>query len=140
MEEKHEKTFFGQPHGLSTLFFTEMWERFSYYGMRAILLFYMYFALDKGGLGFDKATAMSVMAIYGSMVYLASVVGGLIEKPLIAVPTSIGYGTNFGGLTALMTMLNSCASGITVVNVDNGFGAGYSASMINHLSETEDDK
>lgn len=79
MEEKHEKTFFGQPHGLSTLFFTEMWERFSYYGMRAILLFYMYFALDKGGLGFDKATAMSVMAIYGSMVYLASVVGGWLS-------------------------------------------------------------
>ena len=79
MEEKHEKTFFGQPHGLSTLFFTEMWERFSYYGMRAILLFYMYFALDKGGLGFDKTTAMSVMAIYGSMVYLASVAGGWLS-------------------------------------------------------------
>ncbi len=79
MEEKQEKTFFGQPHGLSTLFFTEMWERFSYYGMRAILLFYMYFALDKGGLGFDKTTAMSVMAIYGSMVYLASVVGGWLS-------------------------------------------------------------
>ncbi|KRM20947.1 peptide MFS transporter [Latilactobacillus graminis] len=79
MEDKQEKTFFGQPHGLSTLFFTEMWERFSYYGMRAILLFYMYFALDKGGLGFDKTTAMSVMAIYGSMVYLASVVGGWLS-------------------------------------------------------------
>ena len=79
MEEKQEKTFFGQPHGLSTLFFTEMWERFSYYGMRAILLFYMYFALDKGGLGFDKTTAMSVMAIYGSMVYLASIVGGWLS-------------------------------------------------------------
>ncbi|SPC39252.1 peptide MFS transporter [Latilactobacillus fuchuensis] len=82
MEEKHEKTFFGQPHGLSTLFFTEMWERFSYYGMRAILLFYMYFALDKGGLGFDKTTAMSVMAIYGSLVYLASVVGGWMSDRL----------------------------------------------------------
>ena len=81
-----------------------------------------------------------VTVVAGMEGALDSVVGGLIEKPLIAVPTSIGYGTNFGGLTALMTMLNSCASGITVVNVDNGFGAGYSASMINHLSDTEDDK
>jgi len=84
--------------------------------------------------------AQVVIVVAGMEGALASVVGGLIEKPLIAVPTSIGYGTNFGGLTALMTMLNSCASGITVVNVDNGFGAGYSASIINHLSETEDDK
>ncbi|GAF40863.1 circadian phase modifier [Agrilactobacillus composti DSM 18527 = JCM 14202] len=59
----------------------------------------------------------------------------MIDTPLIAVPTSIGYGTNFEGLTALLTMLNSCASGITVVNIDNGFGAAYSASMINHLSQ-----
>lgn len=64
---------------------------------------------------------------------LASVVGGLVDKPVIAVPTSIGYGANFGGLSALLTMLNSCASGIGVVNIDNGFGAGYLASMINRL-------
>ncbi|MEG6614391.1 nickel pincer cofactor biosynthesis protein LarB [Pseudoclostridium thermosuccinogenes] len=64
---------------------------------------------------------------------LASVVGGLVDKPVIAVPTSVGYGANFGGLSALLTMLNSCASGIGVVNIDNGFGAGYLASMINKL-------
>ncbi|MBV7272973.1 nickel pincer cofactor biosynthesis protein LarB [Clostridium sp. PL3] len=64
---------------------------------------------------------------------LASVVGGLVDKPVIAVPTSIGYGASFGGMSALLTMLNSCASGITVVNIDNGFGAGYAASMINKL-------
>ena len=64
---------------------------------------------------------------------LASVVGGLVDKPVIAVPTSIGYGANFGGLSALLTMLNSCASGVGVVNIDNGFGAGYLASMINRL-------
>jgi NCAIR mutase (PurE)-related protein len=64
---------------------------------------------------------------------LASVVGGLVDKPVIAVPTSIGYGANFGGLSALLCMLNSCASGITVVNIDNGFGAGYAASLINRL-------
>jgi NCAIR mutase (PurE)-related protein len=64
---------------------------------------------------------------------LASVVGGMVDKPVIAVPTSVGYGASFGGLSALLTMLNSCASGIGVVNIDNGFGAGYLASMINKL-------
>lgn len=77
--------------------------------------------------------AKVVIVVAGMEGALASVVGGLIDKPLIAVPTSVGYGTNFNGLTALLTMLNSCASGITVVNIDNGFGAGYSASMINKL-------
>jgi len=77
--------------------------------------------------------AKVVIVIAGMEGALASVVGGLIDKPLIAVPTSIGYGTNFQGMTALLTMLNSCASGITVVNIDNGFGAPYSASMINQL-------
>jgi len=62
---------------------------------------------------------------------LPSVVGGLVDKPVIAVPTSVGYGTSFGGITALLAMLNSCASGVAVVNIDNGFGAGYMASLIN---------
>jgi hypothetical protein len=62
---------------------------------------------------------------------LPSVVGGLVDRPVIAVPTSIGYGTSFGGVTALLAMLNSCASGVAVVNIDNGFGAGYIASLIN---------
>jgi NCAIR mutase (PurE)-related protein len=64
---------------------------------------------------------------------LASVLGGLINKPIIAVPTSVGYGANFGGLSALLCMLNSCSSGVSVVNIDNGFGAGYLASMINNI-------
>jgi NCAIR mutase (PurE)-related protein len=64
---------------------------------------------------------------------LASVVGGLVDRPVIAVPTSVGYGASFGGLTALLGMLNSCASGVTVVNIDNGFGAAFAASLINHL-------
>ena len=64
---------------------------------------------------------------------LASVVGGLVDKPVIAVPTSVGYGASFGGLSALLSMLNSCASGVSVVNIDNGFGAAYIASMINKL-------
>jgi hypothetical protein len=65
---------------------------------------------------------------------LASVVGGLVSCPVIAVPTSIGYGASFGGIAALLSMLNSCASGVSVVNIDNGFGAGYQASLINHLA------
>lgn len=64
---------------------------------------------------------------------LPSIVGGIVDKPVIAVPTSIGYGANFGGLSALLGMLTSCASGVSVVNIDNGFGAGYLASMINKL-------
>jgi hypothetical protein len=64
---------------------------------------------------------------------LPSVVGGLVDKPVIAVPTSVGYGASFGGIAALLAMLNSCAAGVAVVNIDNGFGAGYIASLINRL-------
>jgi NCAIR mutase (PurE)-related protein len=64
---------------------------------------------------------------------LASVVGGLVAKPVIAVPTSVGYGASFGGLAALLSMLNSCAAGVAVVNIDNGFGAGRLASIINQM-------
>ncbi len=78
-----------------------------------------------------KANVLVVVA--GMEGALASVVGGMVDKPVIAVPTSVGYGANFGGLSALLTMLNSCASGIGVVNIDNGFGAGYLASMINRI-------
>jgi pyridinium-3,5-biscarboxylic acid mononucleotide synthase len=74
-----------------------------------------------------------VVVIAGMEGALASVVGGLVDKPVIAVPTSVGYGANFGGISALLAMLTSCSSGVTVVNIDNGFGAGFSASMINRL-------
>jgi len=77
--------------------------------------------------------AKVVIVIAGMEGALASVVGGLVDKPVIAVPTSVGYGANFGGLSALLSMLNSCASGVSVVNIDNGFGAAYNASMINKL-------
>ena len=73
-----------------------------------------------------------IIAIAGMEGALASVLGGLSDCPVIAVPTSVGYGAAFGGLAALLSMLNSCASGVSVVNIDNGFGAGYLASMINH--------
>jgi hypothetical protein len=74
-----------------------------------------------------------IIVIAGMEGALASVVGGLVDKPVIAVPTSVGYGASFGGISALLAMLTSCSSGVTVVNIDNGFGAGFSASMINRL-------
>lgn len=78
--------------------------------------------------------ARVVVAVAGMEGALASVVGGLISAPVIAVPTSVGYGASFGGVTALLAMLNSCASGVSVVNIDNGFGAAFQASAINHLN------
>lgn len=78
-------------------------------------------------------SASVIIAIAGMEGALASVVGGLADCPVIAVPTSVGYGASFGGLSALLSMLNSCASGVSVVNIDNGFGAGYLANMINHM-------
>ncbi len=79
-------------------------------------------------------SASVIIAIAGMEGALASVIGGLADCPVIAVPTSVGYGASFGGVSALLSMLNSCASGVSVVNIDNGFGAGYLAHMINHVS------
>jgi len=78
-------------------------------------------------------TARAVVVAAGMEGALASVVGGLVDCPVIAVPTSVGYGASFGGLSALLSMLNSCASGVSVVNIDNGFGAGFLASRINQM-------
>ncbi len=84
---------------------------------------------------FDKLdlirSADVVIVVAGMEGALASVLGGLVAAPVIAVPTSVGYGANFGGLSALLSMLNSCANGVSIVNIDNGFGAGYTASVIN---------
>ncbi len=91
-QKDYDKAFFGQPQGLSTLFFTEMWERFSYYGMKAILLYYMYFSIAKGGLGIDKTTAASIMAIYGSLVYLSSVLGGFLSDRIWGSRRTVFYG------------------------------------------------
>lgn len=80
-------------------------------------------------------SAKVIIAVTGMEGALPSVIGGLADCPVIAVPTSIGYGASLGGIAALLSMLNSCASGVSVVNIDNGFGAGYMASMINHLGK-----
>ena len=84
----------------------------------------------------DQLRKASILIVVAGMEgALPSVVGGLVDKPVVAVPTSVGYGASFQGITALLGMLNSCASGVTVVNIDNGFGAGYAASLINRKSD-----
>lgn len=83
--------------------------------------------------------ANCIIAVAGMEGALAGVIAGLVDKPVIAVPTSVGYGANFGGLSALLTMLNSCAEGVAVVNIDNGFGAGYLATQINRLAVGRDE-
>lgn len=84
----------------------------------------------------DELMSASVIIVAAGMEgALASVIGGLVDCPVIAVPTSVGYGASFGGVSALLSMLNSCASGVSVVNIDNGFGAGFSASRINHMEK-----
>ncbi len=108
-----------------------------YYGNKVTRLY------DVGVAGIHRLThnadilagAKVVIAVAGMEGALASVVGGMVDCPVIAVPTSVGYGANFEGLSALLSMLNSCASGVTVVNIDNGFGAGFTASMINKIGE-----
>jgi POT family proton-dependent oligopeptide transporter len=90
--QDNDRAFLGHPRGLSTLFFTEMWERFSYYGMRAILLYYMYYAVSQGGLGLDKPLAASIMSIYGALVYLSSVIGGFISDRILGSRKTVFIG------------------------------------------------
>lgn len=87
-----QKGFFGHPKGLFTLFFTEFWERFSYYGMRAILVFYMYYEVSKGGLGIDEQTALAIMSIYGSLVYMSGIIGGWLADRIFGTSLSVFYG------------------------------------------------
>lgn len=88
----------------------------------------------------ELMSARCVVAVAGMEGALASVIGGLVDCPVIAVPTSVGYGASFGGLSALLSMLNSCASGCSAVNIDNGFGAGYLASMINQMEGIKEEE
>jgi NCAIR mutase (PurE)-related protein len=83
----------------------------------------------------ELADARAVVVVAGMEGALPSVVGGIVQVPVVAVPTSVGYGASFGGITALLGMLNSCAPGVAAVNIDNGFGAGYLAHLINATSE-----
>ncbi|MEH7274929.1 peptide MFS transporter [Neobacillus vireti] len=90
-----QKGFFGHPKGLFTLFFTEFWERFSYYGMRAILVYYMYYEVSKGGLGLDENLALSIMSIYGSLVYMSGIIGGWLADRIFGTSKAIFYGGIF---------------------------------------------
>ncbi len=92
VESVPQKGFFGHPKGLFTLFFTEFWERFSYYGMRAILVYYMYYKVSKGGLGLDESTALAIMSIYGSLVYMSGIIGGWLADRLFGTSKAIFYG------------------------------------------------
>ncbi|MFS0862643.1 peptide MFS transporter [Fredinandcohnia sp. 179-A 10B2 NHS] len=87
-----QKGFFGHPKGLLTLFFTEFWERFSYYGMRAILVFYMYYEVSKGGLGLEEHTALAIMSIYGSLVYMSGIIGGWLADRIFGTSKAVFYG------------------------------------------------
>lgn len=92
VESVPQKGFFGHPKGLFTLFFTEFWERFSYYGMRAILVFYMYYEVSQGGLGLDRTLALSIMSIYGSLVYMSGIIGGWFADRIFGTSKAIFYG------------------------------------------------
>lgn len=114
----------------------EAYETALFLGNRAIKIIDVGIAgLNRLFLKLDEIQKAKVLIVIAGMEgALPSVIAGLVNSPIIAVPTSIGYGTNFGGISALLSMLNSCSSGISVVNIDNGFGAAYNASIINHLA------
>ncbi|WP_210468851.1 peptide MFS transporter [Sporosarcina sp. 6E9] len=95
VESVPQKGFFGHPRGLFTLFFTEFWERFSYYGMRAILVFYMYYEVTNGGLGLDRTVALSIMSIYGSLVYMSGIIGGWLADRIFGTSKAVFYGGIF---------------------------------------------
>ncbi|MFJ7972231.1 peptide MFS transporter [Psychrobacillus sp. NPDC096389] len=109
-----QKGFFGHPKGLMSLFFTEFWERFSYYGMRAILIYYMYYEVTQGGLGLERSTANSIMAVYGSLVYMSGIIGGWIADRLLGTTRTVFYG---GVLIMLGHIVLAFPGGITTLFV-----------------------
>ncbi|WP_047984438.1 peptide MFS transporter [Ornithinibacillus californiensis] len=119
-----QKGFFGHPKGLSTLFFTEFWERFSYYGMRAILLFYMYFEVSDGGLGIDQTTANSIMAIYGSLVYMSGIIGGWIADRILGTARTVFHGGVLIMIGHIILALPMGASGLFISMVFIILGTG----------------
>lgn len=138
-----QRGFFGHPRGLSTLFFTEMWERFSYYGMRAILGYYLYFAVAEGGLGIPESTALSVVGMYGASVYMSGIVGGWIADRVIGAQWSVFYGgiaimlghialaTPFGvGSVVLGLVLLIIGTGLLKPNISGILGSLYSEDDI----------
>ncbi|MEO4054967.1 peptide MFS transporter [Solibacillus sp. CAU 1738] len=113
-----QKGFFGHPKGLFTLFFTEFWERFSYYGMRAILIFFMYYELHEGGLGLDRVTANSIMAIYGSLVYMSGIIGGWLADRVWGTQKAVFYG---GIMIMIGHIVLSFPGGVTMLFISMFF-------------------
>ena len=140
---KTEKKFLGQPFGLKTLFMTEMWERFSYYGMKAILLYYMWHLISTGDLDITKATAASIMAIYASMVYLSGVVGGFIADRILGQRRTVFWGgvlIMFGHI-ALALPFGATAMFVSMVLIVLGTGLlkPNVSSMVGSLYDDEGD-
>ena len=137
-----DKSFLGQPKGLATLFFTEMWERFSYYGMRAILLYYMYDTIANGGLALPKATAVAIMSVYGSLVFMSSILGGWISDRLLGMRQTVFIG---GLLIMLGHIVLATPFGITALFISMIFiviGTGMLkasvSTMVGNLYAPED--
>ncbi|GKQ43169.1 MFS transporter [Companilactobacillus sp. RD055328] len=142
MESKNDKGFFGQPKGLRTLFFTEFWERFSYYGMRAILMLYMFDTVANGGLNFPKVTAASIMSIYGALVMMSSVLGGYLSDRVFGTRRSMFWG---GFLIMIGHIILSLPFGAAALFISIGFitvGTGMlkpaASSMVGGLYSPED--
>ncbi|CAM4148858.1 peptide transporter [Bacillus manliponensis] len=134
--------FFGHPKGLFTLFFTEFWERFSYYGMKALLIYYMYYEVSKGGLGLDKTTAASIMAIYGSLVYMSGIIGGWVADRLLGTTKAVFYG---GVLIMIGHIILALPAGATALFVSMAFiilGTGFLkpnvSSVVGDIYSAED--
>lgn len=139
---KIDRGFLGHPRGLSTLFFTEMWERFSYYGMRAILLYYLYYSVTDGGLGFSKATAASIVSIYGSLVYLSSISGGFVSDRIMGRRKTVFIGgvlIMFGHIAlALPFGKPALFSSLALIIVGTGFLKPNISSMVGDLYSEND--
>ncbi|MGO3731648.1 MAG: peptide MFS transporter [Vagococcus sp.] len=140
--ETKEKTFFKQPRGLSTLFFTEMWERFSYYGMRAILVYYMYDEVANGGLGLSKSSSLAIMSVYGSLVFMSSIVGGWIADRLLGSRKAVFYGGVFImlGHVFLATPLGISAlfGSMVLIVIGTGLLKANVSNMVGNLYSKED--
>ncbi|ASO19796.1 POT family proton-dependent oligopeptide transporter [Actinoalloteichus hoggarensis] len=142
--EPEQRGFFGHPRGLATLFFTEMWERFSYYGMRAILAFYLYRSVTEGGLGVDQTTALALVAAYGSAVYMASVVGAWVADRLLGTQRSVLYGgivIMLGHIVlALVPGLEGVGLGLSLIIVGTGLLKSNVSAIVGTLYGPADER
>ncbi|MBS4223669.1 peptide MFS transporter [Lederbergia citrea] len=144
VESVPQKGFFGHPKGLLTLFFTEFWERFSYYGMRAILVYYMYYEVSKGGLGIDKSTALAIVSIYGSLVYMSGIIGGWLADRVFGTSRAVFYGgifIMFGHLVlALPGSLTMFFISMVLIVIGTGLLKPNVSSMVGDIYSEEDNR